>query len=139
MATFTIGEIDYPDAPAQTFSGGIRTTFQELNISAPIDRSHIPYITEVSPAVLSTIAAGDVLSFRIIYPNGIKRGVIALKMSKIWELAFDGAQLGPGYRKQSTVESLADGYRFNLRRDGGWPVSPVIFPLAYDSYGNENA
>jgi hypothetical protein len=107
--------------------------------NAPTPRDGIPYVTEVSPAVLITIAAGDVLSFRAVYPNGAMRGVIALKMAKVWELAFDGAQLGPGYRKQSTVESLTDGYRFNLRRDGGWPVSPVIFPLAYDIYGNENA
>jgi hypothetical protein len=139
MATFTLQEIAAPALVYLPDSGGQRFTYHELRIQAPIDRVNIPYITEVSPAVLSTISAGDVLSFRAVYPNGAMRGVIALKMAKVWELAFDGAQLGPGYRKQSTVESLVDGYRFNLRRDGGWPVSPVIFPLAYDIYGNENA
>ena len=52
------------------------------------------------------------------------------------EMIHDNVNFMPRFAASSTKEEIVDGYRFTLRRSGGWPSSPTIRVRAVDSEGN---
>lgn len=97
-----------------------------------------PTIVEVDPPEGTPVQSSATLSFRVQYPAPPEpaRAVLAARLAAGWELVFDGANFSPLY-VDSWRETLSDGWRFHVRRRGGWPSHPTIWPLAYDTWGNE--
>ena len=52
------------------------------------------------------------------------------------EVIHDGTEFRAPYSASSTRTAIAGGFRFRVRRTGGWPSSPSILPLAVDTSGN---
>jgi hypothetical protein len=99
-----------------------------------------PTIGNYSPAPGSIIAAADPIFFDVTDNSGLFiRVLIMIKQSIITELVHDGDEFVLPYSGQSLRENIAGGFRYRVRRSGGWAsdVTPTVF--AYDLAGNELA
>lgn len=56
-------------------------------------------------------------------------------LQPLWECVWDGTSFGPNYSTLSNVVSIANGFRFRIRRDGGWPSTPTLDVVAVDTAG----
>lgn len=99
-----------------------------------------PTIANRNPATSIAIAPTDPVSFDVLQGTaGFLDIWIAATMAgtDLYEVIWDGAAFAPLYSAQSTIVSIAGGYRFRLRRAGGWQGPPTILTKAIDTAGLE--
>lgn len=94
-----------------------------------------------SPATSVAIGPSDPLSFDLTSTTSpqFKDILVTAKMAgtDLYEVVYDGVGFAPLYAALSTVQSIAGGYRFRVRRFGGWPAGPTLGIKAFDNSGNE--
>lgn len=98
-----------------------------------------PYVANVSPPDLSTIAPTDPLSVDVVAPSGARRFILAVVFpttDNAPELAHDGDNFRTRYAA-STRTPVAGGYRYVLRRSDGWYARPSPLIFAFDVFGQE--
>ena len=102
-----------------------------------------PVVSNVTPAAGSPITAFTAISLDVtVSPGSFRLAELHVEFagSKVFEVAHDGSDFGPMYRGSSNRRStISHGYRYTLLRDGGWPSSPTMTPIAIDTTGTENA
>lgn len=97
-----------------------------------------PTIGNISPALGSTLQATDPISFDLTDNSGqFALRVLLASAGALYELVHDGTAFSALY-SQSTVEPITNGYRYTIRRNGGWrPGVPLkIRALVVDDAGN---
>jgi hypothetical protein len=99
------------------------TTAPTVTLVSPADGSTItrtPIVVDVTDA--STFAA---LFVWVTYNDG-----------RAPDLVHDGESFQVPFAGNSTRVSISGGYRYTLRRAGGWPAAPTVHVLPVDTAGN---
>jgi hypothetical protein len=100
-------------------------------------------IADFSPTVGSTIACTDSLSFDVTDDSGdFKKILLIVRFPDGSSEVVYGAPGAPGgfepfYSTYSQVSAIANGYRFIVRRQQGWPAAPTLLPVLLDEAGSE--
>lgn len=84
-------------------------------------------VTVASPALLGSADGGRMVVW-VKYPD----------LDDKTEVAYDGAALTSTYDDGSTVTAITDGYRFVLKRNGGWVSRPSVFVHVVSDLGGVN-
>lgn len=101
-----------------------------------------PVVANISPAPGTTLQPGDLISFDVTDDSGAFRRILvaaAFGALPTRELVHDGDTFAPLYAAGSSRTAVEGGFRFVLRRAGGWPAAPTLTPFAIDTRGAENA
>jgi hypothetical protein len=110
-------------------------------LSSPIAAN--PVVGNFSPPSGAAITAGSMLQFDVTDANSggaFARVIVHFQFPSLgeWEVAHDGDSFAPMYAGGgSTREAIANGYRFKVKRSGGWPAPPVVKVFAVDAEGDE--
>lgn len=99
-----------------------------------------PTISNRSPDPSIPVGASDPISFDVVVgSNPFLDLWIAVRYAgtSLYEVIYDGTGFAPLYAAQSQAQNIAGGYRFRLRRAGGWPGAPSIITKAIDTAGAE--
>jgi hypothetical protein len=129
-----------PDQAEATF-GRLRVPFNVPIVGAsapppPPDPPTPPSVTNFTPPPGTPIFSTNPIQFDVTDPDGLAVVVIHVKYlgSDAYEVAYDGGAFSPLF-SASTVQTIANGFHFTLRRQGGWPGSPYVYAIAVDSKG----
>lgn len=107
--------------------------FWDAQASEAVD----PVVTLVSPPE-GRINRHDALTVDVTDLSGFARVVVMAMFpstSGPWEVAHDGLTFGPGYTGSERT-AIANGFRYTLRRQGGWFADPTLRVIAIDAKGN---
>lgn len=105
-----------------------------------------PQLSNFVPAHGSQIGANTVLSFDVTDNTAFLRRII-LHISLPTSLGSEVVHNGEGFNTRhysnssNTRTPIANGFRYTILRDGGWPAGPgsvTLQPFAIDYAGNEN-
>jgi hypothetical protein len=97
-------------------------------------------ISNRNPATSVAIGPTDPVSFDVILgSNPLLETWVAAKMAgtTLYEVVYDGAAFAPQYVAGSLLIGISGGYRFRIRRTGGWPGAPTILTKIIDTTGLE--
>lgn len=100
-----------------------------------------PTVTFVSPLSGTLIDITDSLIFDVTDDSGSLGRVLVVVVDSATaeqELAFDGSAFTARFLALSTQTAITNGYRFSLRRTGGWPAGSnlTVRVFAVDPSGN---
>jgi hypothetical protein len=100
-----------------------------------------PEITFVSPTPGNTIGLDDPLVVDVTDNlDALSRALLVAYIhdTGVQELVYDGEAFTARYIAQSVREVITNGFRFTLRRTGGWPnqTSVTVRVFAVDVVGN---
>lgn len=97
-----------------------------------------PQITNVTPALLSTITPSTEIAFDLTDNDTLTMTVIMVRYSPTdnYQVIWDGTAFASDYDANSTRTPIAGGFRYSLRHDAGWPNSPTIRVAAVDRNAN---
>lgn len=115
----------------------------------PLDETP-PRVTNFQPARGADITADTTLQFDIVDERIPGRGFALVEIAVVGPLGADqpevaytrGVFRGAYVNAQSTVRAIKNGFRFTLRRTGGWrdangnAVAPTIEYITVDKSGN---
>lgn len=97
-----------------------------------------PTVENITPAAGSPISSGTTLGFDVVDNVALRRVVVLARfVGGAQDVVHDGDAFAATYARGSTRTAIAGGWRYRIRRVGGWPSSPSILPLAVDTSGNE--
>jgi hypothetical protein len=99
-----------------------------------------PVVSNVSPAAGTALARTDAVFFDVTDDSGVFRRIIvtATFTDGVAEVVHDGDGFAARYGSTSTRTPITNGFRYRVRRTGGWPYGPTIRAYAIDPAGNEN-
>lgn len=99
-----------------------------------VDNYDPPQDTAISPTASVSFDVTDNLGeFHCIMITVFYPGTLT------WEVIHTGTGFAPRFNAGSSRVPITNGYRYTVRRRGGWLSSPFqVFPFAVDSDGNEN-
>ena len=98
-----------------------------------------PVVSNFSPPLGSTIAAQDPIFFDVTDNSGqFKRVLVAIEQGSATELIHDGTSFLEPYDALSSRTNIQGGFRYRVRRSGGWVEDPTGQVFAFDKSGNEN-
>lgn len=96
-----------------------------------------PVAAVVSPPEGSSISSTTPLVIDVTDDLGLRRVIIAARFPDgTAELVHDGDLFSTRYASSSKT-AISGGFRFTLRRQGGWFASPTIQVFPFDTSGNE--
>lgn len=99
-----------------------------------------PTISGYSPAAGSTITRDQAIQFDVTDETGLASALVMATLGDGQpEVVHDGTQFRGRYASLSTRSSISGGYRFVVRRTGGWTSSPTIQVVPVDTGGNVGA
>jgi hypothetical protein len=118
----------------------IPASLTELNVVL-VERA-LPTIGSFVPAVMANLGANGTVQFdvrdnvRVIASS--LRILVSFDGGVNWETVHNGVIFMPRYSAESSRTPLGtDGYRFVLKRRGGWPSTNISFDIpAIDTSGN---
>jgi hypothetical protein len=117
-------------------------TSYAFTVSDPVLPDTIaPEVENVSPTEGTPIARTDPIFFDVTDDSGAFRRIIVAAdfADGSSEVVHDGDNFTARYAQTSAREPIAGGFRYRVRRTGGWPYGPSVRAFAYDPSGNENA
>jgi hypothetical protein len=99
-----------------------------------------PVVSNVTPPEGTPIARTASVFFDVTDDSGIFRRIIvtASFLDGSSEVVHDGDNFATRYAAASSRTVIPDGFRYRVRRNGGWPYGPTIRAFAIDTSGNEN-
>lgn len=98
-----------------------------------------PELGEVSPEPGSALERLQPVTLEVLDPRErLRRVVLHARFagSEALEVVHDGDGFAPLFAASERV-AIAGGFRYTLRRRGGWPGHPTIRPLAFNADGLE--
>lgn len=116
-------------APTYSVPDGVGISASEavppvVTIVSPTPGSNITPDTEFVVEVTDNSGEFTIVILDVTYPDGNSEAI------------YDGVDFKPFYRRRSSVTPVANGYRFAVRRLGGWPASPTFRVDPRDPSGN---
>ncbi len=83
-----------------------------------------PAISNVSPAEMSELEEDTTIGFDVTDAGTLALVLVYVVLpSGDTEVIHDGSDFTARYGAESTRETITDGWRFAVRRNGGWPLS----------------
>lgn len=99
-----------------------------------------PSVSDFSPAPGTPISVGSKVAFSVTDNLGAFSTVAVLALFPnlgIYEVVHDGTAFGPAYSANGIRQAIANGWRYTLLRDGGWPRDTLkIRLIVRDADGN---
>lgn len=120
MVGMTSGDLSFLDPPP---SGG------------PTDLV-LPAVDNILPADGTAIDAGDIIQFDVTDDVGFARVMVVVTQGTILEVVHDGDSFAPTFAGSFRV-AIPGGWRYSVRKTGGWAASPTFKVHAIDSSGNQ--
>lgn len=98
-----------------------------------------PVIANRSPDPSFAVGPTDPISMDVTTDVGFLEILIFARFdgTNLYEVIYDGSVFAPLYAEQSQKVSIAGGFRFTVRRKGGWPGAVTLKSLAIDTNGAE--
>jgi hypothetical protein len=97
-----------------------------------------PVVSNILPANGTPIYATTPLQFDITDTDVFTAVIVMVSFADgTYEVVYDSSVFATGYAS-STFSEITDGFRFVLRRRGGWPSSPTLKVIGVDAAGAEN-
>jgi fibronectin type 3 domain-containing protein len=107
------------------------TTADEVDATAPV-------VASVSPAPGDTVTATTPLVVDVTDAGGsLRRAIVTVRQAGVEEVAHDGERFVGFFAALSSRSPVSGGWRYSLRRSGGWTSSPAVRVYAIDTSGNE--
>lgn len=100
-----------------------------------------PVVGNFVPPVGTPVTAQQPLQFDVTDNEGQFRRIIvhAVYADGVEEVVHNGESFRGLYATVSARVLITDGYRYTVKRSGGWPSTPRITIFAIDVAGNEAA
>lgn len=95
-----------------------------------------PVVTLISPPASSTIEPTTPLILEVEDDHAIRRSILTAQLADAEEVVHNGDRFASRYASSSR-SPIAGGWRYVIRRTGGWPVGPTITVYAIDTAGQE--
>lgn len=127
---------------ARDEAGNVDANAVELSAVSGFSAGDAPQIVNVVPVSGTTITATSTISFDVIdLTNPIRRVIVTVthgSKANVTEVIHDGTEFKGAYQYVSTIETIPNGYRYTLKRTGGWFSSPYFEVFAIDTTGLES-
>lgn len=126
-----------------TFGTVVAGGFYSLGAAPPDPPTVAPVTTLVSPAPGSTLGTDTPLVVDVTdADSGFARILLVVTIapavnSGVALLVHDGVVFRPGFKDFSTRTSIANGFRYSIRKDLGWADDVRVEVYAIDDTGNE--
>lgn len=96
-----------------------------------------PEVTNVVPAAGTPITPTDEVRFDVTDDSGaFALLLVTVDQRGVQEVVHDGVSFVGYYAELSTRELLTEGFRYRMRRSGGWTAPPQFRVYAVDAVGN---
>jgi hypothetical protein len=96
-----------------------------------------PIVANISPADLSEIAPDQIVAVDVTDTGEIRRTIITVRDGRETFVIFNGTSFLYPFATSSRAP-ITDGWRYSLRRAGGWrSKNPQFSLVAIDTGGNE--
>jgi hypothetical protein len=96
-----------------------------------------PVVDNYSPAIGSTLNEADPIFFDVTDNSGqFASIIIAIKQGDATEVVHDGTDFLEPYDDLSGRSNIAEGFRYRIRRSGGWVDRVVQSAFVVDAAGN---
>jgi hypothetical protein len=116
---------------ADPYDSGYVDTFPEVDLTAPI-------VLNYSPTLGSDINTDQALSVDVTEETAFRRILLFIQYTNgDTDVVYDGDGFTPYFAPESTRSIISGGFRFSIKRLGGWPASLTLKVYAYDQSGNE--
>jgi len=115
----------------RTIDGGLSKLTEAGSDATP------PTIDNFSPAVGTPIERNTPISFDVTDASGLQRVMVLVQLRGDLVCVHDGERFRGNFTNYSSRVSIADGWRYTVRPNGGWTSAPSFELLAYDTDGNE--
>lgn len=96
-----------------------------------------PVIGNFSPSVGTPLARNDAVSFDVTDDTGLLRGEVFVTLGSDTYVVYDGERFRGQFANLSSRAAIVDGFRYTVRRNGGWTEAPVFEVHATDTSGQE--
>jgi hypothetical protein len=98
-----------------------------------------PVVNNFSPDNGSEISAADPIFFDVTDDSGLfRRVLVAIEQGGTTELIHDGERFLEPYLSLSERTNIANGFRYRVRRSGGWEDTVNVSVFPFDLAGNES-
>ncbi len=116
-----------------------QSTYTVSNPTLAVADTAAPVVGNYSPAPGTAISRASALAFDVTDAGaGLRRAIVAARFPDgTYEIVHDGDAFAPRYSSLSARTTLAGGFRFSVRRTGGWPAAPTLVAFPVDASGNE--
>lgn len=124
---------------ARDKAGNRDTNSVELGCVMPEDVAGRPVVAQ-SPSPGATIQPTTGVEVTVTDESArLRRVIVHVSLPKLGvvEVVHDGNGFTGLYSANSTREVVDGGWRFLVKRSGGWPCSPTFHVFAFDKDGNE--
>jgi hypothetical protein len=96
-----------------------------------------PTLTNVVPSPGTPINPADEVRFDMTDDSGeFATLLVTVDQKGILEVVHDGERFLGYYGELSTRELVSGGWRYKVRRTGGWTAAPIFRVYAVDAVGN---
>lgn len=140
MADFPSSAVDYFDTEFYELNGSFGgEVIDYIDFGAQSSGGSTPVVALVSPLVASVESAGAVVVDVTDADGNLGRVFVVARYPSTGkeELVHQGDRFTTEFNGMSSRAPIANGFRFTLKRSGGWPASPIIDVYAFDATGRE--
>jgi hypothetical protein len=103
----------------------------------PMHDTTQPTIGNFMPSVGSPLARSSSVSFDVLDEVALRRVLVLVRLGASTYCVHDGFVFRDRFAVMSTRSAIAGGFRYTVKRDGGWIEAPTFEVLAIDTSGNE--
>jgi len=96
-----------------------------------------PTIGNFDPVVGTPLERNSPVSFDVTDDVALRRVAIFVTHNDQTLVVHDGDSFRGEFSNYSTRVAIAGGWRYSVRRNGGWITSAVFEVIAIDTFGNE--
>jgi hypothetical protein len=133
------------DFPAQELAasvdvGSLGATYDDTATQTLADPGDAvpPTIGNFIPAVGTPLVRSDVVQFDVLdNVSALRRVIVIVTLGGETFVVHDGFAFRGQFSNLSTRSAIVGGFRFNVRRNGGWTNPPTFEVHAVDTSGNE--
>lgn len=96
-----------------------------------------PVIDNFDPPVGTPLARSDSVSFDVTDETALRRVLVLVSLGGSTYCVHDGFSFRDEFTNLSSRSAISGGYRYTVKRNGGWTSPPEFEVLAIDTSGNE--
>lgn len=106
------------------------------NAGGPVPDTTLPVLGNYTPAPGTTLEPSDSVAFDVTDDTGLfAKVMVSVDVGAVVEVAHTGDSFTSNFA-QSTRVVIANGWRYTIRRVGGWTQAPTFTVYAIDAGGN---
>lgn len=104
----------------------------------PTPDTTAPVVGDYDPPANADLSPTGTISFSVTDESGVFCSIMITMAypDGSWEVVHTGTAFAPRFAAGSGRSVIADGFRYTLRRAGGWHAVPTIHAFVVDAAGN---